>query len=191
MTLGEMSATQRGAMLALNRLGGKAKRLEIAKQSGVDGTRIAASLTRLESFGYVEPGEDQRWRLTESGYSALEGVVTIQVSEISLPPPNPVEPEPKPKPEPATPKPEPKPEKNPVGANGRSPIAQSPSPRDAMAAELRALAVTAPPFPADDAAWLCRALHRQFADMPSVAAMLGQIADYFSNLSGGCDARRG
>lgn len=179
MNLEEMPPGQRLSIIGLHKLGGAGKRSEIAKAGAVDGLKVAAALTRLDLLGYVESGDDQRWRLTEAGFGLLDGYITVPAAEVR---PNPVRAPTKAKA--AEPAPDPGPIHPPQPESGSPRPAQI---RDAMAAELRAMPGSAPPFSADDAAWLCRALHRQFADMPHIAAMLGSMAAYWTR-QGGVDA---
>lgn len=89
MNLDQLSYIQRETLKGLYAMGGIAKRSDIARAANIDGLKVSAALTRLESFGFADKGEDQRWRLSDSGKLILQ----------NEPAPNP-EPAPKPEPQP-------------------------------------------------------------------------------------------
>jgi hypothetical protein len=154
MTLDQLSYLQRETLKGLCALGGVARRSEIARAANIDGLKVPAALTRLESFGYADKGEDQRWRLSDNGK------LILQTANVNLPDLT-TEPEPELEPPPSPPP---------------SPIKQKPM-RERMQDELKAR--PAPTFDPADAAWLCRALAEEHRDMPTIATMLNQIAQYF------------
>ena len=157
MNLDQLSYLQRETLKGLYALGGAAKRSEIAGAANIDGLKVPAALTRLESFGFVDKGEGQRWRLSD------EGKLILQEASIDPPESPPTTPEPKPEPAPPAPKPEAAPKQK--------------SMRERMQDELKTKAE--PSFDPADAVWLCRALAAEHRDMPTIAAMLNQIAQHF------------
>lgn len=154
LTLGKLSYQQRETLKGLHAAGGSAKRLDIAKSSGIDGTKVAASLTRLEMFEFVAKGEDQHWRITAKGQVLLNEEEPIEEPITAC----------------ATAHEEPSSQPTPPATPSRA----------EMQAEIRRLwKHKAPHFSIDDATWLCRSLASEFGDMPSVAELLGRMADYW------------
>lgn len=57
------------------------------------------------------------------------------------------------------------------------------SPRTDLATELARLGKPKPTeFDPAEAAWLCAALHKQFADMPAISALLGRMSEYWERV---------
>ncbi|MER2529946.1 MAG: hypothetical protein ABTR07_18670 [Candidatus Competibacter denitrificans] len=150
LTLEQLSYQQRETLKGLRAIGGSAKRLDVAKASGIDGTKVAASLTRLEMFEFVAKGEDQHWRITAKGQVLLGEAEPITARATAHEEPS------------------------------SQPTQPATSLQTEMQSEIRRLRKhKEPPFSISDAAWLCQTLASELHDMPSISDLLGQMANYW------------
>lgn len=158
LTLDKLSDTQRETMVALRSMGGTGMRRDIANAAGITNMRLVTlALGRLETFGFVDQRNDRLWKCTSQGFG-LFGEAPVSEPQ-SLETPENAEPETLSEPF------------EPEALNAQ----------EAMQAEIQRWRERMKPnFSTSDAAWLCKTLASEFHDMPSVAGLLGQMADYWT-----------
>lgn len=150
MNIKSLTPKQRKTLEGLAKLGHPAKRLEIAKSGGIDGTQAAHALSRLEAYGFCENDDEYQWTITEAGKSIL---LSLEIEDRE--------------------------------DNNKDASNSDEEPAHSLEDEIKALRGKiryAPDFSTSDAAFVCKALSEELADMPSIAMILAKMARYWDGL---------
>ena len=159
MNIKSLTPKQRKTLEGLAKLGRPAKRLEIAQSCGIDGTQAAHALSRLEAYHALSRLEAYGFCENDDEYqwtitdAGKSILLSLEIEDRE--------------------------------ANNKDASNSDEEPAHSLEDEIKALRGKiryAPDFSTSDAAFVCKALSEELADMPSIAMILAKMARYWDGL---------